>query len=272
MVELVIDGKKAIVHEHLLCEISRFFERSCRQNTTQTPLSLSVRDYASEIDWDTLMVFVNWVNFNELYDNVSFTDGPPNWNDLLNLYFIADKWEIIVLKNLLLDVLVRQFEWAIETDDYPCYCTKKIWSNTAPGASLRRLWIDFYKWGISGTDFQGEMESDALDLDFLKELSLSLIDSRKEVCDGEENWYLVHPSVYHVADDITGTCCCRVRFEGNEHRHKFQYQRARDHQQWRRQLNGLKDQAKATEKDVEGPQPIFEARKRKADKDWPRGR
>ena len=252
IVEFVIDGKKAIVHEHLLCEISGFFERSSRHKTSQTPLSFSVRDYASDIEWDTLMVFVKWVYFNELYDKVGLGEDPPNWNELLDLYFIADKWEITVLKNLLVDVLAGQFE---ESYDFPCYCTKKIWSNTAPGASLRRLWVDFYQFGISGTEFRDEMKSNALDLDFLKELSLSvIIDSREVGFDPDNTPHFIDSSMYHVADDVTGTCCCRVRFEGHEYTHKFQYKRALDHQRWRRRMNKLEGQVKSSEKKAESLQ------------------
>ena len=260
IVELVIDGKKAIVHEHLLCEISGFFERSSRHNTSETPLSFSVRDYVSDIDWDTLMVFVKWVYFNELYDKVGLGEDPPNWDELLDLYLIADKWEIIVLKNLLVDVLAGQFE---EGYDFPCYGTKKIWSNTAPGASLRRLWVDFYKFGISETEFRDEMKSDALDLDFMKELSLSLIiDSREVGLDSDNTPHFIDPSIYHVADDVTGTCCCRVRFEGHEYTHKIQYKRARDHQRRRRRIHNLEGEVKLSEENAESPQLTLVAKEK----------
>ena len=184
-------------------------------------MSISVRDYSSEITWDTLLVFVKWVYFNELSE---VKEIPPNWDELLDLYFIADKWESIVLKNVLLDALIEGFHGAIKYDVFPCHYTKKIWSNTTPGASLRRLWIDFYRSRISRADFREEMKSDAMDPDFLKELSISLISSEEEDFNKEEPPYVNDPSIYHVADDVTGICCCRARFEGDQYTHKFQYE------------------------------------------------
>ena len=252
--ELAIDGKKAIVHEHLLCEISGFFRRSSCQNTSRTPLSFSVRDYVSDIAWDTLMVFVKWVYFNELYDNVGFKEHPPNWDELLDLYFIAENWEIVVLKNLLLDVLAGRIQWDFY---FHGSCTRKIWSNTAPGAPLRRLWVDFYRYGANEVDFRDEINLDLLDPDFLKELSLSFIVGIEGRIDWDEIPFLTDSSIYHVADDVTGTCCCRVRFEGDEYTHKFQYQRARGPQQLRQQINSLEGQVKSSEKKAESLQLLI---------------
>ena len=199
------------------------------------------------------MVFVKWVYFNELYDNVGFGQDPPDWDELLDLYFIAEKWEIVVLKNLLLDVLAGHFEWAMDTCDFPCSYTKKIWSNTPPGAPLRRLWVDFYKYGISETEFQDEIKSDALGLDFMKEFSLSIIVSVEERIDWDEIPYFIDSSIYHVADNVTGICCCRVRFEGHEYTHKFEYQRARDCQQWRQGTCSPEGQVERPENKAESP-------------------
>ena len=187
-------------------------------------MSFSVRDYSADITWDTLLVFVEWVYFNELSQ---LKEGPPNWDGLLDLYFIADKWESIVLKNVLLDAFIESFHGAMTYGAFPCHYTKKIWSNTAPGASLRRLWIDFYRARIGGAEFQEEMKSDALDLDFLKELSLSLISSEEKSFNREEPPYATDPSIYHAANDVTGICCCRARFEGDHYTHKSQYEQAR---------------------------------------------
>lgn len=151
-------------------------------------------------------------------------EAPPNWDELLDLYFIADKWESVVLKNVLLDALIEDFRGRTTCGVFRCHYTKKIWSNTTPGASLRPLWIDFYRASISGHEFREEIKSDALDLDFLKELLVSLISSEGEDFNKESPPYANDPSIYHVADVVTGICCCRARFEGGQYTHKSQYE------------------------------------------------
>ena len=87
------------------------------------------------------MVFVNWIYFNKLYEEGTDVEDEPSppaeWNDLLDLYFLANQWEIVVLKNLLLDVLIRKFDEAMETDTFPCSYTKKIVKNTASVGLLK---------------------------------------------------------------------------------------------------------------------------------------
>lgn len=246
MVELAIDNKKAIVHSHLLNEVSNYFTRLARQTKSQSPLSLSLRDFSPDIGWNTLLVFLKWLYFNELYEDDDFEDSPPDWDDVLDLYFLANKWKVVILKNLLLDILVKRFDLAMEMEEFPCDYTKKIYLNTNPEEPLRRLWIDFYKGGIGGGDFQREVKSNRLDLDFLKELSVSLIDNPYEN-DREDLPYVDDPSLYHVIDHATGNCCCRPRFEGEDHLHKSEYQFAREHQKCRlnRRITTLEGEVKS---------------------------
>ena len=213
MVELVINTKKAVVHDHLLAEVSKYFAHSARQSTSQSPLSLSVRDFSPDMRWNTLLIFRKWLYFNDLYEDDDFEDSPPAWDDILDLYFLANKWEIVILKNLLLDVLIKRFDLAMEMEEFPCDYTNKIYVNTNPEEPLRRLWIDFYKGGRDGGAFQIEVKSNRLDLDFLKELSVSLLDNPYRP-DEEDLPYMDDPSLYHSGDHATGDCCCRMRFRG----------------------------------------------------------
>lgn len=254
MVELVINNKKATVHHYLLAEVSKYFARSERQSTSQSPLSLCVRDFSPDIGWNTLLIFLKWLYFNGLYEGDDFEDSPPAWDNILDLYFLANKWEIVILKNLLLDVLIKRFDLAMEMEEFPCDYTNKIYMNTNPEEPLRRLWIDFYKGGINSGDFQSEVQSNRLDLDFLKELSVSLIDNAYGR-DGEELPYMDDASLYHSTDDATGDCCCRMRFEGEGYMHKSEYQFAREHQECRvisanRRITTLEGEVKALKNDT----------------------
>ena len=187
--------------------------------------SYSVRDYSPYIEWDSLLVFINWVYFNKLYDHVDFQEDTtsPGWNQLLDLYFLAVKWEIPVLKNLLLDVLIEAFRIRVlENEKFPCGYTKSIYEHTNPEDPLRRLWIDFYMTGISGAEYENEVKSIELDMNFVKDLSLSFIIGG---FDRDQPPLLDEPTAYHALDRGTGICCCRPRFEGDQYRHKCEFMR-----------------------------------------------
>lgn len=177
------------------------------------------------------MVFINWIYFNKLYeDETASEDEPPptpGWNDLLNLYFLANQWEIVVLKNLLLDIMIRTFMEAMEDDAFPRYYTKKIVEHTASHDPLRRLWVDSYRGGMYGARYE-EINSGDLDLDFLKQLSIALINEESGFDRGDLLPYLNDPAEYHFSGDVA-SCCCRTRFEGNDYQHKSDYVEAKAH-------------------------------------------
>ena len=196
----------------------RDFDSSTRQRE-----SFSVRDYSPSIEWDSLLVFVNWIYFNKLYDHVDYRDdnNAPGWNDLLDLYFLAVKWEITVLKNLLLDLMIEVFRIGVsENEEFPCDYTKSIYEHTNQEDPLRRLWIDFYMTGISGAEFKNELKSNELDMNFVKDLSLAFITGG---FDRDQPPLLDEPTAYHAVDRETGVCCCRTRFEGDQYRHKCDF-------------------------------------------------
>ena len=198
-------------------------------SSNKQTISYSLRDYSPSIEWDSLVVFFNWIYFNKLYDkpydDVYYDDDSnlPGWNELLDLYFLAVKWEIPVLRNLLLAVIIDAFSIrALEKDEFPCDYTKSIYEHTNPEDPLRRLWIDFYMTGISPAGFKKEIKSNELDLNFVKDLSLSFITGG---FDRDQPPLLEEATAYHVSDRETGVCCCRTRFEGDEYRHKCEFTR-----------------------------------------------
>lgn len=261
LIELTIadDGKKVAVHEYLLCEVSKFFAarraagryvpsssryalcihnlvmmKYLRGSKTRTPgssikqrMSYPLRDYSPSIEWDSLLVFFNWIYFNKLYDKV-FDDiededhpSPSQWNALLDLYFLAVKWEILVLKNLLLDVMIKTFRICVfGNEEFPCDYTKSIYRHTDSGDPLRLLWVEFYMAGIGEVEYENEIKSNELDITFVKDLSVSFINGG---IDKDNPPFLTDPTEYHVPDLQTGLCCCRTRFEGDDYEHKCEF-------------------------------------------------
>ena len=67
----------------------------------------------------------------------------------------------------------------------------------------------------NGPKFKNEVESGDLDLDFLKELLIPLIENEEDV-DREPPPYSTDKSEKHVLDDLICGCYCRERFEGDE--------------------------------------------------------
>lgn len=214
----------AVVHLHLLCEVSGFFRELAGPSPGEMPFSFSMQTYSPDMSWDTLQTFVHWIYFNKFFDGDKdqYITHELQWHGLLDLYILADAWDIMVPKNVVVDELISALAEAVPDQGFPCYYSKKIYKYTKPGEPLRFLWVDFYKGAVSEAEFEEEMQSDALDPEFVKELSLSFIRS-DELFDKCNPPYFSNASAYHLANPETGECYCRVRFEGGEYEHKSEY-------------------------------------------------
>ena len=74
-----MDEEKAVIHEFLLCEVSGFFQKKAGQKAIQN--SFAVRDYSPNITWSTMLIFFNWIYFNDLYevDDDKWEYDPSHW-------------------------------------------------------------------------------------------------------------------------------------------------------------------------------------------------
>jgi hypothetical protein len=85
--------------------------------------------------------FTNWMFMNILEDTKDVSECTLNFHELVKVYLIAEHFQIVVLKNVILYHLVNLFKvyhgWA------PLSLEKEIYAGTRPGSGLRHLWVEF---------------------------------------------------------------------------------------------------------------------------------
>ena len=133
-----------------------------------------------------------------------------------------------VLKNVIIDLFIDCFDdydpGSFCDDGFPTNYLEPVYKHTAPGDSLRRLWVDLYL--FDGDDsYEEYLRSDPVNVDLLKDLSIAQLDfTRDERRLGFENPpYRKGSTTYHQRDHEIPVCCCREDFGeiGYEHRSEY---------------------------------------------------
>ncbi len=205
-----------IVHQHLVDALTAVL--GLYGTTTAEGVLLTSNDYCLGIEPQTWHYFIHWVYTNEF---ISRAKGMLTFPELLDLYFLAVEFSIVVLRNVVIDHLIDECSHSL----VPSGMSRKIYKNTRPKDPLRQLWVDFYLWDMPEDRFQVELKSNDLSPRFIKDLAaaqMKLLRTQEAIYDRPPP-YEKDRAAYHRRDHITGTCCCRAQFEGNRHLHRCDY-------------------------------------------------
>lgn len=155
-------------------------------------------------------------------------DGIFDHDDLIDLYILADRWQMVVLKNVVVDMTIEGLDW-IRGDDFPVGLVQKVYKHTGPKDPLRELWVDFFLWESDHVD-KDQLQSDTLHGDFLKDFLMAQLHFIRtgQHFDTEIAPFHQDASRYHRKDEKTGACCCRSEFGEVGHEHRLEYLAARN--------------------------------------------
>lgn len=226
VIEIVHKKLKVLIHRKLLCDLSSYVAKLVQERTNLRSISLNVEDFSPRMDEFTLLQFVNWVYRNELHDEHNHWSNPLCCDKLIDLYVLADKWEITILKNVVIDLTIDCFDSAdcYSNDRFPTRCIGTVYRNTGHGSPLRRLWVDLYLWEMDDA-YEEHFESDMFDKAFLKDLSMAQLEfiRNKKRFRSDIPPYRVDSSMYHQSDQKTDVCCCRWEFGETDYDHRSQF-------------------------------------------------
>ncbi|KAL1627159.1 hypothetical protein SLS56_006582 [Neofusicoccum ribis] len=136
-------GNPLIVHRELICAASPFFKAAFEgdQNNQDGIVTLHQDQY----DRDAVETYLKWLYTNQILS----PSGDDEFRYLIDAYLTGDKFGDTAFKNAVLDEIIERCS---QQNEYPTDIAEYIWSNTAEGSPLRRLYIDFYAW-VSDSDF-----------------------------------------------------------------------------------------------------------------------
>ena len=153
MVQIKVGAKEKVfyVHKGLICESSPFF-RAAFTGGFQEHSGLMTLE---EDDPDIFGHIVQWLYRGKLetLSKVEVDTGFDYWMKLFQLYVLADKYGIRLLKNAVMDLLFqtrdRRKNKETETHKPPQQsCVTYVYKNTAQGSQLRRFLVTYYVWHI----------------------------------------------------------------------------------------------------------------------------
>ncbi|KAL8842350.1 MAG: hypothetical protein Q9205_006630 [Flavoplaca limonia] len=144
-------GKIFYVHQGLICESSPFFRAAFTGGFKENSGSINLE----EDDPDIFGHIVQWLYRGKLetLSKVEVDTGFDYWMKLFQLYVLADKYGMRLLKNAVMDLLFqtrdRRKNKETETHKPPQQsCVTYVYENTAPGSQLRRFLVIYYVWHI----------------------------------------------------------------------------------------------------------------------------
>ena len=126
-----------MLHEHSLRLESGYFKKyTLEDDDKATPMKFP------EIKPKIFQLFTTWMFMNTFKEGEKMEECSLEFSDLVKIYMIAEKYEIVVLKNVVVDCLVRLFKkysgWV------PMAPVEEIYGGTVPVSALRKLWVEFY--------------------------------------------------------------------------------------------------------------------------------
>ena len=207
-----------VVHQYLIDVLSTILMAFSTPTTEGAQLAPDCFSHA--VEPQTWHHFVHWIYFNDftLQEDIEHF----GYQQLLNLYFLAEEYEIAVLRNVVIDRLMEESSHS----PVPVGMSKIIYAHTPTDPdALKRLWVDFYIWNMEQEKFEAELKAGELDQRFIKDVvtaQMRLL-RRDETISSEPPPYQRDPTAYHMPDYRTGTCCCRSQFEGTEYMHRSDY-------------------------------------------------
>ena len=164
IVDLMIGENKMAVHKRLICNLSGYFAKLFRERTDSESLSLNVEAFSSDLRCETLTMFVHWIYFNKFFDETE-DESSPTCGELIDLYILADKWDMTILKNVVIDETIALFDdndW-VRGDEFPSGLLRKLYQHTSPGDQFRELWVDLYLWEVNDDLYEHDLRSTVLD-------------------------------------------------------------------------------------------------------------
>lgn len=115
---------------------SGFFKNQ-EHNTTEQNVPMDFPEFEPKI----FKLFTTWVYYNTFREGVKQEDCTLEYIELVKLYQIAEKFQIIVLKNITLDSIVNLFKKYHGWVQFSL--ADEVYKGTVPGSPLRRLWVEF---------------------------------------------------------------------------------------------------------------------------------
>lgn len=94
-----------------------------------------------DIEQKPFDLFKSWISFNTFEFGKKIEECSYDFLDLIKVYEIAEKFHSVVLKNVVIDNLVRMFYQYNAWVQYTL--ADEVYMRTVPGSPLRRLWIEF---------------------------------------------------------------------------------------------------------------------------------
>ena len=164
MVTLFVGPERAqfLVHKDVICQVSDFFTKAF--NSEFSEAKTASMDLPEE-DPNLFEVFVRWL-YHPLIEDAKEThpDAEKKSHTLLvRLYLLADKYSIVTLKRSIIDHLV----FYIRLNPAGIYAPSlhdlsKIYENAPASSGLRKLFLDWFKWGINLDFWKAKNSNDKL--------------------------------------------------------------------------------------------------------------
>lgn len=158
---LEVSGKRTRfdVHKRQLCEASPFFEAAFNGSFRENSGAMELL----EDDDTTFEQLIQWVYQRKL--EISWPDDRQEvkkiHKDLLNLYILADKYNINSLMDQIMDVLFNAVKRSVQGStrclrNPPLAVVQSVYNNSAQGSQLRRFMIACFAWFVDLACFEQE--------------------------------------------------------------------------------------------------------------------
>lgn len=174
MITLLVGPSKEIftVHKHLICDKSPFFDAACNGGFLESAENMV---HLPEDQPVIVELFLDWLYTGEFASPEAESANLISWHNTAALYIFADKIQIQDLRNAVIDVWVK---YAEHSRGNPMREAAYVYSNTPPGAPLRRLLVEMVARGKMA-DFVGD-GLEGVPVEFFQDLSMRLMLLRRD--------------------------------------------------------------------------------------------
>ncbi|KAL8680119.1 MAG: hypothetical protein Q9186_003643 [Xanthomendoza sp. 1 TL-2023] len=175
------------VHQGLICDVSKVFKAAFTGEFQENSGSMTLPD-DDAIQFDHL---VRWLYKRNLdtFPLSAVESGKFRWTSLFEFYVLADKYDIVPLKNDIMDLCFSVRERILHRDKgYGIVLPRDIrcvFENTIHGSQLRRFVVVYFAWHVDRDWCHGEQTFDWLEL--IPEFSTELVMALTSCLQGRED-------------------------------------------------------------------------------------
>lgn len=129
------------IHKQLLCDVSPYFEAALNGTFQEA------KEQRISFPEDVVAVFEQfqaWLYFRTPLPNIDIMDAPSaynEWNVLVHLYVLADKFQIPTLQNAAIHGII---EGKCNTNQLQITLIPLVYQKTTTGSQLRKLFVDIF--------------------------------------------------------------------------------------------------------------------------------